>query len=102
MNYVSAVLAKTIEISIADSLPLELSVMGAHVHERGASVPYASRAELSVVLTALQRLGFLFADEPAGWPPAAVFQQLRDEAFVSGSVQTVTWTGPNEHVFGKA
>lgn len=65
-------------------------------------LPFASKAELAVALKALQRAGFLFADEPTGWPPAAVFQQLRDEALITGAVRTVSWAGPGGFGFGGA
>lgn len=102
MNYVSAVLSKSVKISIAETLPPELQALGAHVDGKAAHLPFASKAELAAALTALQRAGFLFANEPAGWPPAAVFQQLRDEALVDGAVRTVSWAGPGEVVFGEA
>lgn len=43
---------------------------------------------------------FFFADELTGWPPAAVFQQLREESLVSGVVLTVSWRSQNAPVFG--
>ena len=102
MNYVSAVLSNSVKIATAEPLSPELQALGSHVDGEAAHLPFASRAELAAALTALQRAGFLFVDEPAGWPPAAVFQQLRDEALVTGAVRTVSWAGPGKPVFGEA
>lgn len=91
----------SIEITTTEVLPPELQALGAHTDEKGAHLPFSSKTELAAALTALQRAGFLFADETAGWPPAAVFQQLRDEAFVNGAVRTVSWVSSGEPVFGE-
>jgi len=101
MNYVSAVLGKSVEIVTVETLPPGLA-LGARRDGQAAHLPFASKAELAAVLTALQRAGFLFAEQPGGWPPAAVFQQLRDEKLVNGVVRTVSWAGPGEPVFGEA
>lgn len=60
------------------------------------AIPYGSRHELAAVLSGLQALGFLFADQPHGWPPAAVFDQLRDEGLMKGKVKRVAWKGPDD------
>ena len=102
MNYVSAVLSMSIEITTPEVLPTELQVLGAHTDEKGTHLPFTSKTELAAALTALQQAEFLFVDEIAGWPPTAVFQQLRDEDFVNGVVRTVSWVRPGEPVFGES
>ena len=95
-------LSDSVKVAIADvSLP-EVRALGAQVSDGLAHLPFTSKSELAVALTALQSAGFLFADEPAGWPPAAVFQQLRDESLVNGAIRTVSWTGSGEPVFREA
>lgn len=101
MNYVSAVLSKSVKVAVAGAMPPELRALGAQIDDGVAQLSYASKSELAAVLTTLQRAGLLFADEPAGWPPAAVFQQLRDESLVSGEIRTVSWAGVDKPVFGK-
>lgn len=52
--------------------------------------------ELAKLLMRLRDLNLLFVDSPAGWPPAAVFQDLRDKGQVSGEIQVVTWHGKGQ------
>lgn len=101
VNFVSAILSESVKVAVAEPSPPELQALGASVNDGVANIPFTSKSELATTLTALQGAGFLFADEPAGWPPAAVFQQLRDESLVSGSIRTVSWTGPEQPVFGE-
>jgi hypothetical protein len=101
MNYVSAVLSMSIEITTPEVLPPELQALGVHTDEKGTHLPFSSKTELAAALSALQHAGFLFVDESAGWPPTAVFQQLRDEDFVNGVVRTVSWVRPSEPVIGE-
>jgi hypothetical protein len=102
MNYVSSVHRNSVEIMTNEPLQAELLGLGAHIDGASGHLPFCSKAELAVVLTALQCAGFLFADEPAGWPPAAVFRQLRDEGLVDGTVRTISWASPRELVFREA
>ena len=101
MNFVSAVLSASVKVAVADASAPVLQALGARVNGGVADLPFTSKSELAVTLTALQHAGLLFADEPAGWPPAAVFQQLRDESLVSGTIRTVSWAGPDQPVFGE-
>ncbi len=101
MNFVSAVLSESVKVAVADAPPPEFQTLGARVNDGVANLPFTSKLELATTLTALQGAGFLFAGEPAGWPPAAVFQQLRDESLVSGTIRTVSWAGPDQPLFGE-
>lgn len=55
-----------------------------------------SEIDLAEKLEALNKLGFLFVDEPAGWPPAAVFEYLREKKLIEGKYKAVTWRGPGD------
>jgi hypothetical protein len=49
---------------------------------------------LGRTLGRLRDIGFLFVDQPGGWPPAAVFDELRERGLVSGSFDSVSWINP--------
>ncbi|MEG8065285.1 hypothetical protein KRM18_15070 [Xanthomonas hortorum pv. gardneri] len=66
----------------------------------GISLSFKTPQELSEILSLLQSLQIPFADAPAGWPPAAVFAQLRDQGLVQGAITTVAWVAPNMPVLG--
>lgn len=97
----SAVLSASVKVAVTDASPPLLQALGARVNGGVADLPFTSKSELADTLTALQGAGVLFAEEPAGWPPAAVFQKLREESLVSGTIRTVSWAGPNQPVFGE-
>jgi len=46
------------------------------------------------LLEQLRDQGFAFLDVPNGWPPAAVFSQLRETGKVSGQYTTISFRGP--------
>jgi hypothetical protein len=101
MNYVSAVFGESVRIVHTATLSPEVQALAAHTDKGETHLSFASKAELAEVLAALQRSEFFFADELAGWPPAAMFQQLREESLVNGVVRTVSWKDPNKPVFGE-
>lgn len=99
MTRVEAILADNVRIRGPGTLGERL---GARLGIEGTiEMPYATRSELATILTVLQGLDVPFADAPHGWPPAAVFAQLRDEGLVRGSIRTVAWTGPGQPVEGE-
>jgi hypothetical protein len=103
VDYVQAVLDKRVRVMCSSAhLCQQLAANRAVIVNDAYELPCPSKQELADTLQFLQRLGLLFADEPAGWPPAAVFQQFRDEGLVVGSISTVTWRGPGQPVLGKA
>jgi hypothetical protein len=65
------------------------------VKEEGETwtIPYETDEELAKLLDRLNRLKTLFVDQPAGWPPAAIFRDLRKRGLVHGSFKTVSWRG---------
>jgi hypothetical protein len=56
----------------------------------------ADDAALAALLQQLRDLGVLFVNEPAGWPPAAIFADLRARGLVQGQYQEITWRGPGQ------
>lgn len=62
-------------------------------------VQYANENELASALTSLRDAGFAFSGAPAGWPPAAVFEHLRERGLVSGRFTEVVWRGPGKPEF---
>jgi len=103
MDHVAGVLAKAISIRCSsEALRASLTQLGAVDEEGIVLVPYDSKQSLAAAFTALQQLGVPVGDELAGWPPAAVFQQLRSEGLVTGSIKTVSWRSRNEVVLGSA
>jgi len=102
MNYVSAIFNESVRIVTSGAVPPDIEVLAANLSSGEAHLPFSSKMNLAEVLTALQRAKFFFADEPAGWSPAAVFQQLREESLVSGPVLTISWKRPDEPILGEA
>ncbi|MDK2123013.1 hypothetical protein [Parachitinimonas caeni] len=102
MDYIESILSKEICIRCT-SILVRKQLLGLHAaRERGGDVyvPFESKEHLAFILRKLQTLGLLFADAPAGWPPAAVFEHLRDEGLLQGRIKTVTWRQPNQPVLG--
>ena len=60
----------------------------------GWVLKYADDASLGRLLGELRDMGFLFMDEPAGWPPSAIFDALRKNGLVQGELRAVTWMRP--------
>ena len=102
MDYVAAVLGKSVRVVCSSaSMRQALAAHGVVVGAGACELAYSSKQELARTLQCLQQVGLPFVDEPAGWPPAAVFQQYRNEGLVSGSIKTVSWRGPNEPIYGE-
>ncbi len=52
--------------------------------------------ELAKKLHNLNSLGFLFVGEPAGWPPAEVFDYMRKKGLLRDKFKEVQWRGPGD------
>ena len=103
MDYVEVVLKDNVRIVCeTSSLRDQLVSFGAEGATTTLVLSTPSKELLASTMQKLQSLGFYFADQPTGWPPAAVFQQLRDEGMVSGVVNNVSWAGPGKQIFGQA
>lgn len=59
-------------------------------------INYANENELANKLNELNKLNFLFVGEPAGWPPAAVFDYLREKDLLKGGFKEITWRGSDD------
>jgi len=59
-------------------------------------INYADDNELAKRLHELNSLGFLFVGEPAGWPPAEVFDHIRKKGLSSDKFKEVRWRGPGD------
>lgn len=57
------------------------------------TVPFTHQSELADLLAALRDCGVGLGDEPAGWPPAAVFDNLRSKGLLSGKFKALSFQG---------
>ncbi|MEI7929394.1 MAG: hypothetical protein WCH40_12655 [Verrucomicrobiales bacterium] len=64
-------------------------------------IHFNSQAELASVLSALRDARVAMAGALAGWPPAAVFEQLREEGKLSGKFTEIVWSRPGEEVLSE-
>ena len=103
MDHVEAVLTDSVRICCCPGpLLSELLALGATASSQGASIPFDSKQTLAAALSQLQQLQVPFADATSGWPPAAVFAELRDEGLVHGSITAVSWSSPGQPVLRAA
>ena len=97
-DHVESVLADLVVVQCAEPAhEPTLRALGASLagFTRGCwQIPAPSPAHLAHVLTALRELGLPFADAPHGWPPAAVFEHLREQGLVSGRIRRISWRRP--------
>lgn len=96
-DYVSAVLSEHIIICYSKKeSKYKLKSMGGvfSIFQRGrCKIKFSceNKNELAEKLELLRDSGFYFAYSPAGWPPSAIFELLRDEGYISGSFYIITW-----------
>lgn len=57
---------------------------------------FGADIELASVLSLLRDAGFAFAGATTGWPPAAVFEDLRRRGLIRGDFTEVVWAGPGK------
>jgi hypothetical protein len=69
-----------------------------HFFRRVWTLSYSSDEELGQLLSVLRDKGYALANAPGGWPPGAVFEDLRERGLVSGDYEEITWLGPNKPV----
>ena len=75
-----------------------LNIGGFLSQESEIAVNYSCEQELANIISMLQKLEISFSDQLAGWPPAAVFDYLKDKGMVSGSIKRISWLNPKEYV----
>jgi hypothetical protein len=54
---------------------------------------YSDKKELANIFISLKEQGFYFLNVPWGWPPYAVFLQLKDEGFLDGTCKEAIYDG---------
>jgi len=109
MNYMAKTVPANVSLILGDIIRLEnvaddlidaLKDLGAKesiVHDEVFWViPFGDNNDLAEKLQQLNKLGVLFVGEPAGWPPAAIFEALRERKLVNGSFKEISWTGPGK------
>jgi hypothetical protein len=65
-------------------------------------VPFETQTDLPSVLMKLRDKGLAFLEEPAGWPPATIFEKLRKDGKVNGNYLTITFTGNGNYEIKEA
>ena len=58
------------------------------------SIPYEAMEDLPEIFRTLRDEGFAFLGGSHGWPPAAIFMELRDRGDLDGEYQEVLVYGP--------
>ncbi|MCH2556131.1 MAG: hypothetical protein MK005_02395 [Alcanivorax sp.] len=58
---------------------------------------YHDEADLVHLVKRMVEQEYAFADAPAGWPPAAVLQDLQDRGDLNFSFTAVIWSGPGQY-----
>ena len=101
-NYVSLILdGKVRARGVTPEIVGELKVLGGYEESIEGDlcwiIPASGDMELGKLLAKLRDQGFIFADEPGGWPPAAVIRDLRDRGYFGGDFQAVTWFRPGKY-----
>ena len=101
MDYVKDIRSDEIIVQCeSPALRKELELPGTLVGSV-AVVPFRDRSELARLLTWLQALDVPFLDGGPGWTPAAVFQSMRQEGLVEGSIIGIFWSKPGSPEFRK-
>jgi hypothetical protein len=62
---------------------------------------YSSEVELASHLSALRDARIAMAGSLVGWPPAAIFEQLRDNGKLTGKFIEIMWSKPDEEVLSE-
>jgi hypothetical protein len=93
--YVSSVLKDIVTIkSVGDdgaTLPEDLpSPEGV---PPAVSVPFNGKVDLATLLGRLRDHGVALGGDHSGWPPAAVFEDLRDQGLVTGPYMELMFRG---------
>lgn len=101
-NFISLIQDKAVRIeNVTPDIAQKLITMGAKEQRiAGEDVWIISIDEfdfkaLSSILDQLRNMGLLFS---AGkiWPPADIFEELRDRGFLHGKFKKVGWHGPGQ------
>jgi len=98
-NYVSLVLGEEIRVNhVTANVARWLEAIGARECIVNGELVWVVKADdeqaLGEMMGQLRDMGVLFAGGPAGWPPAEVFDYLREKGVIEGEFQEVLWRGP--------
>jgi len=100
-NFISFIDKNKIRVNNAtEPASIFLKKLGGHIEnifgENYWVLDFEDVQQLSELLSTLNEAGFLFVGEPSGWPPAGVFNNLRERKLISGIFTEVTWSGPGK------
>lgn len=100
-NYIDLILGTRVRVLHATpAVAQALAALGGQQEPVGGTITWvvqvADDAALAALLEQLRDLGVLFLNEAAGWPPAAIFADLRAKGQVRGPYQEIAWRGPNQ------
>lgn len=60
---------------------------------------YKDDSELASALSALRDADFAMLGQPHGWPPASVFDYLREQGLIEGVFEEITFSGSGRASF---
>jgi hypothetical protein len=67
------------------------------VSDRDNDLRYRNETEILDLIEGLIEDGYAFTDEPAGWSPSAVLQDMKAKGIFNKAFTAITWSGPNDH-----
>lgn len=65
------------------------------------ALKYSSEDDLAHDLSALRDAGVAMGSAPAGWPPAAVFEDLRQKGKITGKYMEIVWAKKSQEVLSE-
>lgn len=100
-NFVGAIVGRRVSLRNMSSQMIEtVKGMGAFQIPAGTEMVWVFECvdddELVQTLQELNRLGFLFAGGPSGWPAADMFALLLERKKLSARFKEITWRGPGD------
>ena len=102
-NYITIILNNTIRIeNVSEAGGLIIKELNGHEDELAGErvwiLDFKDEKQEADLLSKLNEAKFLFVGQPAGWPPAEIFDDLREKGLVTGMFMEVTWIGPGKWV----
>jgi len=100
-NYVSLIQDGQVRVKrVTPDIAHELEALGGREkrldHQTVWVLDAADNSSLGTLLGTLRDLGVSFVGGPAGWPPAEIFDDLREKGFVKGEFQEIIWGGVDQ------
>jgi hypothetical protein len=95
MNYVSSILGGAITIeSVGEySSPMPHDLPSPTDLNPVITIPFNGEAELARLLEKLRDSGVAFGYGSSGWPPSAIFEELRQRGLVAGPYAELAFVG---------